>query len=130
MIAVDTNVVVRFLVADDHAQAIRAEKALSAGPVLIAKTVLLETEWVLRGAYGLAGADIAAGLRKLLGLPGVKAEDMPAVARALGWYESGFDFADALHLASSGGARRFATFDKALARRAKALADAPTVMEP
>ncbi len=129
MIAVDTNVVVRLLAEDDKAQADRAESVLRSGAVIVPKTVLLETEWVLRGAYGIAGADIAAGLRRLLGLAGVAAEDAPAVARALDWYEGGLDFADSLHLASSGPARRFATFDGALARRAKTLAGAPAVVD-
>jgi predicted nucleic acid-binding protein len=33
--------------------------------------------------------------------------------------ERGLDFADALHLASSGGATRFVTFDRRLVRRAR-----------
>ena len=130
MIAVDTNVLVRYLAEDEENQADRAEGVLLSGAVLLPKTVLLETAWVLRGAYGLAGADIAAGLRRLLGLAGVTAEDEPAVERALDWYGRGLDFADALHLASSGSAKRFATFDRTLIRRAKALDDAPAVVEP
>jgi len=129
MIAIDTNVVVRFLVADDQRQADRAEAVLRRGPVLVPKTVLLETEWVLRGAYRLASADIAVGFRKLLGLAGVGVEDAAAVRRAMDWYDRGFDFADALHLASAGVAKQFATFDVALARRAKGLADAPVVVK-
>jgi predicted nucleic-acid-binding protein len=130
MIAVDTNVVVRFLAEDDKKQADRAQSVLRGGAVLLPKTVLLETEWVLRGAYGIAGADIAAAFRRLLGLAGVAAEDAPAVARALDWYEGGLDFADALHLASSDRAGRFATFDRALIRRVKRLAQAPAAFEP
>lgn len=130
MIAVDTNVVVRFLAEDDKAQTDRAEAMLRRGAVLVPKTVLLETERVLRAAYGIASAGIAAALRRLLGLPGVTAEDATAVAQALAWYEGGLDFADALHLASSAGASRFATFDRSLARRAPTLEDAPTLFKP
>ena len=130
MIAVDTNVVVRFLAEDDKAQADRAEAILRRGAVLVPKTVLLETEWVLRAAYGIASAGIAAALRRLLGLPGVTAEDASAGAQALAWYEGGLDFADALHLASSASASRFATLDRSLARRARTLDHAPTVFEP
>ena len=130
MIAIDTNVVARFLADDDKAQADRAEAVLRRGPVVLPKTVLLETEWVLRAAYGFASADIAAGLRRLLGLAGVSAEDAPAGVRALAWYEAGLDFADALQLASGVGASRFATFDRSLIRRARQLAAAPTVFEP
>lgn len=130
MIAVDTNVVVRFLAEDDKVQTDRAEAVLRRGAILVPKTVLLETEWVLRAAYGIPSAEIAAALRRLLGLAGVTAEDPPAAARALAWYEGGLDFADALHLASSAEASRFATFDRPLVRHAKTLDNAPAVFEP
>ena len=42
-----------------------------------------------------------------------------SVARALAWHEEGLDLADALHVASSGAAARFATFDEKLAKRAR-----------
>ncbi len=58
MRAVDTNVLVRFFVADDPGQFRRARKVMEAGAVFIPKTVLLETEWVLRHAYGFTAADI------------------------------------------------------------------------
>jgi len=130
MIAIDTNVVVRFLTRDDPGQAGRAKALLLAEPVFLSKTVLLESEWVLRSGYRLAQDAIAAAFRGLLGLPGATVEDPPAVAQALAWYDGGLDFADALHLASSGPAGKFATFDEALVRRAKALPQAPTVVEP
>ena len=44
MIAVDTNVVVRYLVEDDVAQTDRAEAVLRSGAVLVPETVLLEAE--------------------------------------------------------------------------------------
>ena len=129
MIAIDTNVVVRFLTRDDPGQAARAKALLLAQPVFLSKTVLLESEWVLRSGYRFARDAIAAAFRGLLGLPGATMEDPPAVAQALAWYDVGLDFADALHLASSGPAGKFATFDEALVRRAKTLPKAPTVVE-
>ena len=125
MIAVDTNVVVRFLVEDDVAQTDRAEAILRSGAVLVLKTVLLEAEWVLRSAYRLDRAAIGEGLRQLIGLPGIEVEDGAAVARAFAWFDQGLDFADALHLASSGRAAAFATFDRALRRRARDAGRAP-----
>lgn len=48
MRALDTNVLVRALVQDDAAQGRRAEAFLSAQPVYVPVTVILESEWVLR----------------------------------------------------------------------------------
>ena len=62
MIAIDTNVVVRFLTNDDPAQANRAEKVVRTENIFLPKTVLLETAWVLQGAYGLVRADVAPAL--------------------------------------------------------------------
>ena len=118
MIAIDTNVVVRLLTNDDPAQAARAADFLARERVLVPKTVLLETEWVLRYSYELPSSAVLAAFRKLLGLPQVAAEDATAIARALELYEGGMDFADALHLASARDATAFATFDTHLAKRA------------
>ena len=130
MIAVDTNVVVRYLVEDYVAQTDRAEVVLRSGEVLVGKTVLLETEWVLRGRYRFDPAAIGRGLRQLLGLPGVAVEDPAAVAQALDLHDHGFDFADALHLASGRQAEAFATFDQALRRRARRVPDLMRVVAP
>lgn len=48
MLAVDTDLVVRLLTNDEPAQAKRAAAAFAANEIYIAKSVLLETEWMLR----------------------------------------------------------------------------------
>ena len=121
MIALDTNVVVRFLVNDEASQARRARALIKTNVVFVPMTVLLETEWVLRGGYGLPRAEVVRLLRALLGLPDLATEDPQRIARALDWHEGGIDFADALHLAGSAGAERFATFDEKLVKTAKKL---------
>jgi len=130
VIAVDTNVLVRYLVEDDPTQTDRAEAVLRSGAVLVPNTVLLETAWVLRTGYRFDRAAIAGGISKLLGLPGVQAEDSATAGRALEWYARGLDFADALHLASSGQAEAFATFDRALRRKARTVTDTVPVVAP
>jgi predicted nucleic-acid-binding protein len=80
---------------------------------------LLETEWVLRGAYGIDRAAIARSLRALLGLPVVVLLHAQAIAQALAWFEAGLDFADALHLALSEEAETFVSFDARLVKRAR-----------
>ena len=118
MIAVDTNLIVRLLTEDDPAQAKRAAKAMESDEIFIPKTVLLETEWVLRHAYKVGKEGIISGFEKMMGLPNVLVEDQQALFQAISWYGSGLDFADALHLASSIKADRFVTFDKTFRRKA------------
>lgn len=127
MLAVDTNVVVRFLVRDEPVQSARAGALMRGNAIWLAKTVLLETEWVLRSVYGYAPSWIAAGLRQVTGLPQVDIEDEAAVAQAFEWFEAGLDFADALHLASSGKATALASFDRKLALTAKRLRALPVI---
>jgi predicted nucleic-acid-binding protein len=123
MIAVDTNVLARYITNDDAAQAARALKLLRGRGVFIAKTVLLELEWVLRSGYGFDRPSIMRAIEGLLGLPNVASEDPTQTRAALGWYEAGLDFADALHIAASHRADRFATFDVKLVKRAKSLSN-------
>ncbi len=120
MIALDTNILVRFLTQDDPAQAAIA-KGLLAHPrgVFIAKTVLLELEWVLRAAYKSPRENTHQALLKLLGLPRMSVEQPGQVAQALADYKAGFDFADAMHLAGSPVDEGLHTFDMQFARAAQ-----------
>ena len=124
MRAVDTNIVVRYLTGDDQAQASRAKAVLDAGQVFVSTTVLLESEWVLRSAYGFATDEIAAALRALAGLPGLFVENPSLLAEALHGVERGMDFADALHLGASSSCDAFLTFDRRLINLAR---DAATI---
>ena len=119
MIAIDTNVLVRLVVADDAEQARRARKLVEGNDVVVATTVLLESEWVLRSGYGFDRADISLAFRRFLGLPNVAPDAPAAVAAALDAYDAGLDFADALHLAAAPRAKAFFTFDRRLVKVAK-----------
>lgn len=119
MIAVDTNIVVRILTNDDPVQARRALTILKSDDVFIPKTVLLKSEWVLRHAYEITRSNIITGFQKLLGLPNVNVEDPDSIFQAISWYENKFDFADALHLASSRRCQSFATFDSSFIKNAQ-----------
>lgn len=118
MIAIDTNVLVRLVTRDDEEQAIRALTLFEHNEIFVGKTVLLETEWVLRFCYELSRATILNTLRNTVGLAQVTVEDEAAIAQALAFFEDGMDFADALHLASCRKAESFATFDEQLKKRA------------
>jgi predicted nucleic-acid-binding protein len=119
MTAVDTNVLVRLLTGDDAKQAAAARSVFAAGPIWIAKTVLLETGWVLRSLYGFEDAAIVDAFTKLLGLKNVQAEDESSVAAALDLAARGIELADALHLASRPSGAAFISFDRFFVRRAK-----------
>lgn len=127
MIALDTNVVVRVITRDDPKQAERAAALMRKGGLRLSKTVLLETEWVLRYTYEYDVAAIDRALSTLVDLDDLTVEDAPAVRAAIAWHATGMDFADALHLASAGPAPRFATFNRRLAKKASGLAGAPEV---
>jgi predicted nucleic-acid-binding protein len=123
--AIDTNVIVRLLTADDADQAKASRRAIEAGNIFVPLTVCLETEWVLRCGYGFAADQIAKGLAGLAGLPGVFVEQPALLSRAIAWLAQGMDFADALHLAKSDGCEAFLSFDKRLAKVALARSPVP-----
>ena len=121
MIALDTNVLARYLLRDDETQFQQASKRIASDAIYTAPiTVILELVWVLR-ANGCEREDILKALRLLLGLPNFKPMEFESLCYALGWYEQGLDFADALHLALSTKQEKLLSFDKSLiAQSAKA----------
>ena len=121
MLAIDTNLIVRYLVDDDPGQAARARKLIDNNNVFVCATVILETEWVLRSVYGFSAAQCAKALTDFAGLPRVTLEDTASVAKALGWMREGVDFADGLQLAKAEGCDAFISFDRDFAKAANAL---------
>ena len=128
MIWLDTNVFARYLLNDDPAQGKAAAALLKQGTITAAPTVFLELVWVLE-SYDCSRAEVAKGLRHLLGLPNLKLRDFAAVLRAVQWYEEGLDFADAMHVALSDGQGPMYTFDRNLIKRAGKLGTFPPVAE-
>jgi len=125
MLAVDTNLVVRYLTRDDPRQFEQAVAAIEQTDTYVCLTVLLEAEWVLRSVYRYRPQRVVQALRSLVGLPRITIEE-PAVAHlALEWAEGGLDFADALHLAKAQSCEAFVTFDADLMRRVAALDSIP-----
>ena len=120
MVAIDTNILVRYLTGDHPQQAARAREIVDGQPVFVPVTVVLETEWVLRSAYGFRPADVAGALRAFGGLPQVTIEDAATVAAAFDLAEQDLDFADALHLGRSAGREPFLTFDRRFVKAARA----------
>lgn len=105
MIALDTNVLLRYLLADDAGQYRRAKKLIGSNRlVLITDVVLAETVWTLMGKrYGFDKTQICTVIRALIGDQGFAFEDSQVVWSALKDYEGSrmirgksLDFADTL----------------------------------
>lgn len=118
MISVDTNVIVRLLTGDDRSQFKRAKALFKSEDIIIATSVILECEWVLRYAYGFKKPEITNAFQALFGLPNVELQDPLVIRNAIEWHQEGMDFADALHLAQSMDSEAFVTFDRKLIKTA------------
>ncbi len=137
MVAVDTNILVRFYV-DDVADPEAARQRplartvlLDSASVFVPLTVVLELEWVMRGFYRQAPEAFCAAIDHLLGMAHVTVERWEAVKDALEPHRQGLDFADALHWACCAGCDALMTFDnRRFARRAQRLALQPEVRVP
>jgi len=119
MIALDTNILVRVVAADDVRQTARARALINSQACFVTLTVTLELEWVLRSLYASPRDKIAHAIESLLDLPSLHFEREDDVLSALELYRAGFDFADALHHTGAAGCDAFATFDRDLIKRAK-----------
>lgn len=124
MKALDTNVLVRYLVADDKDMAARALRLLnvahnSGESYLVTPLVLLETLWVLRSKYGLGRQDICEAVLKLENLSGVTFDNPELIRKFLQHAaNSVLELADlliALH-AKECGADTVLTFDRKASR--------------
>jgi predicted nucleic acid-binding protein len=123
MLAIDTNLIVRYLAGDHPGQSAKARALIDGNDVFVCTTVLLEAEWVLRSVYGYASAPLATALTAFAGLARVKLEDAALIAKALDWMREGMDFADALHLASAQDCEEFVTFDCGFAKKANVFSE-------
>ena len=124
MTAIDTNILIRFLVRDDARQADRVYRRLKQAEasherLLIPLLVVLETIWVLESAYTRPRADIVAALEDVRRMPVFALEADAVVERALAAArDSTGDLADLLIVcaAQAGGCAEVLTFDQRAAR--------------
>lgn len=126
MIAFDTNLLVRAIVTDNAEQTAIVKKLIEQNNIFISRTVLLETEWVLRSVYEKSSTDILSFFRALLEVDNTEIEDALVITHALDWYALGADFADALHLAVCDNAIMH-TFDKKFCKKARQAKITPLV---
>ena len=123
MIAVETNVLVRFLVQDDADQARIAgdifDRLTDTETGFVSREVLIELVWVLERAYRLGRSEIAGALDALLSSTELVIEGADDVGPALDLYRNdGFGFADLMIAAAArrAGATELVTFDRKAAR--------------
>ena len=128
MAALDTNILVRYLVRDDARQLALAKKLISAAvhageTLYVPVTVMLELEWVLRSGFTLKKDQVILALASLLASAELSFESEAAVEIALALYKNGAaDLSDCVHiaLAHAAGERPLWTFDRAAAKIAGA----------
>ena len=93
-LALDTNVLIRYLTWDDEAQARAAASVIEGGEVMtISSIVLCELAWVLKRAYRYSANEIADAIRRIVTSRNVEADRVAAEA-GLRMLDRGGDFAD------------------------------------
>ena len=84
MIGIDTNILVRFLTADDKQQYDLAVDLISKNQELfVSITVMMELEWVLRSAYKVKKDEIAKAFKDLLKLEHLVFENDSELSQAI-----------------------------------------------
>ena len=123
MIALDTNVLIRYLTRDNPEQAEAARALLQGlttnGPGFICREVVIEVVWVLERSYRFSRERIANIVVELVATDTLVIEDDNDVAQAAAVYREGSaDFSDLMILAAANrvGAQPLYTFDRRFAR--------------
>lgn len=124
MPALDTNVLVRYIVQDDARQLAAARRFISrcvaeGSTLFVPVTVVLELEWVLRSSFEFGKDDVLLALSSLFSAADLSFESERALEVALQLFRKGSaDFADCLHVAltAQAGEQPLWTFDKTAAK--------------
>jgi predicted nucleic-acid-binding protein len=121
VIALETNVIARYIIGDDHAhqRAVARLLADDREEFFLSDTVLAEFVWVLDSIYGYSREDIGSALEALIHRSDMVFEDEIRVRRAVRYFLDGEDFTDFLILAraQASGCTALASFDKGLKKR-------------
>ena len=120
MIAVDTNILVRFLVGDDERQAKKIYNVFKRtenenGQFLVPLLVVLELLWVLESVYEVPRQEILNSISELILMPILRFESLSAIQQfMLSAQDCKLDLSDLLiaHSAKMQGCEKVLTFDK------------------
>lgn len=121
MIALDTNILLRFVLHDDAALAAAARRLIENNQCSVSLLAVAELGYVLVSFYRAKLPDVLAACRTLLALPALEFEYESRLTAALDGVEAGVDWFDALLWAATPAGVALATFDKAFAKRAATL---------
>ena len=123
MIALDTNVLVRFLAQDDDAQfqvaAGLIEGCTRDAPGYVCREAMIELVWVLERAYKYSRDEIAEALLNIVTASQLSVENAQDIASVVNLYrKEGYDFADLMirQAAQRNENRVLKTFDQKLAK--------------
>ena len=120
MIAVDTNILVRYFAGDGGDQARLAgaviDGATAAVPIFVAVPVLVETAWVMARTYGASPGQVALAIKALLDAENIVVEQDSVVRAAL--RSPHVEFPDCLihQIGIAAKCSKTLTFDKKFAR--------------
>ncbi len=117
----------RLILDDDKLQGKAASKLLAGNMLFVPLTVVMETEWVLRAAYGLPRSQIADAIGFAINIENLHFEVAEDVCWAVDRYRDGADFSDMIHIIASKELAAFATFDRKLEKQA--LPNCPLIIQ-
>lgn len=106
MPALDTNILVRYLVADDKKQFISAQTLIESSDnedgLFLSLSVVVELEWVLRSLYKFDKPTLITIFNQLLDTRELVFQDEDVLEIALNLFtENNADFSDCLHIATA-----------------------------
>lgn len=131
MIALDTNILVRFFVEDaTDLEAVKQREIayqIMRYACYVPLTVILEMVWVLFSHYRLSKETIANILNFLLSMSNVMVQNADVVQQATSLFLKGMDFADSLHSLQVEDCEMMVTFDQKFVKKAKKFALNPPV---
>lgn len=123
MIAIDANILIRYIVRENPELTYAADMLLDGltpeTPGFLCREVVMETAWVLERVYGFARIAVTDAILRLTLRSNVLTEERADVVNAaLAYSRGGPDFADLMILAAAErvGATPLYTFDRRLAR--------------
>jgi predicted nucleic-acid-binding protein len=124
MIGIDTNVLVRVIVADDPKQVALArdfirDRCTPDDPGFVSNVVLAELAWILARGYGYSRTEIAGAIERIMETVQLQVESPTDVASALVDFRAGpADFADCLigHINHTAECSHTVTFDRKAAK--------------